>query len=1103
MHREISHTDEAFHQESNLSLYLLTGLLGVLIGLDLWPAIASYLASWGWALPTFPREIFGQRFALIAAVIGGARILYGSIESLLEGRLGADLALAIAAIAAILIGEPLVAAEVVFIGMLGECLESITFNRTQRAIQKIVEVFPRRCWVLRDGQEVRIRTNELQPGDVVVVKPGGRVPVDGVVIAGRSSVDASALTGESLPVDKGAGDEVLAGSLNQFGALTIRAERVAEHTVMGRVIELTSKALKDKAPLQRTADRLAKYFLPIVLSLATLTFLVVLLYHWGPVSAAASRTGLYEAVRLAVYPTLAVLVVACPCALILATPAAIIAALGRLAGTGVLIKGGSALERLAEVQAFAFDKTGTLTEGKLELGDVVGIHGISNGELLWVAASAEQRSEHPVARLILEEARRRDIALAPISEFLAHPGAGVAVRTDHHSLLVGTRRLMEEQRIPLPEAIYPILDQLDATGQTALLVARDGVILGAIGARDRVRPEAAAVIAELQAAGIQPIALLTGDRAAVARTIAEPLGISEVHAELLPEQKAEFVARWSEQHGKVAMVGDGINDAPALARAAVGLAIGGTGTDIAAEAGDVVLMGDPLQPLPMLLRLSRQTVHIIRQNILIFAFIVNGLGILLTAWLWPLFAPSPEWYEQAPLAGVIYHQLGSLAVLLNAMRLLWFERAAASPTWLRIRHAMQRIDQWMEHHLNADELLHELSHHWKPVAAVVVLVALFIYALSGLTVVGPDEVAVARRFGRPVGDQPNAHLESGLHWRWPWPIEEITRVKPDQVRTVPIGFRAAANPVAAAPAALGWSSPHGGDGILRVPEEAVMITGDGNLIELQATVRYRVDRDALHTYLFEVRDPDAIVRSLTEATLREEVASQPFFDLLTINREQFQRAVLKRLEQRSRRYGPQGLGIRFDGLSLHDVHPPQEVVGAYHDVARAMEQFDQLINRAQSEATRKVSNAEADALVQVRRAEAEYRQKVTQAETERDNFLARQRSRRQLSAQEEWALVQEALSIFLQSQDVEAALDHYVRRRQQAVARAMFLTDFRLFWDTLATVLGGRDKVIIDSDKLPGRRHLFLIDPDQMRPPPPVLLQPDRNPERSRMHERP
>src|SRR5438874_13329762 len=275
MHREVSPSERLGHPEAPLSLYLLTALLGALLAADLWPALAGWLWPGGtgaW-LPTWPREVFGYRLALVAAVLGGSRVLYNSLESLFEGRLGADLALALACIAAILIGEPLVAAEVVFIGMLGEVLENWTFTRSQKAIRGLLEITPRRCWLLRDGQEVRVLVTELKVGDVVVVKPGARVPADGVIRDGRSTVDVSALTGESLPVEKGPNDQVLAGSLNQLGALTIEATRVGEQTVVGRVLAMTVAALQQKGQGERTVDRMARYFLPVVLGLAALTFL--------------------------------------------------------------------------------------------------------------------------------------------------------------------------------------------------------------------------------------------------------------------------------------------------------------------------------------------------------------------------------------------------------------------------------------------------------------------------------------------------------------------------------------------------------------------------------------------------------------------------------------------------------------------------------------------------------------------------------------------------------------------------------------------------------------------------------------------------------------
>ncbi len=1094
MHREISHADQAFRKESNLSLYALTGLIGLLICIDLWPRLAAWFLERGIPVPTWPQEISGYRIVLLAAILGGARVLYNSLTSLLEGRLGADLALAIACVAAILIGEPLVAAEIVFIGMVGECLEGFTFERTQRAIQRIVEVCPRRCWVLRNGQEVRVLTSEVQVGDHVVVKPGARVPVDGVVLEGRSAVDASALSGESLPLDKGPGDEVLAGSLNQFGALTIEARRVAEHTVVGRVIELTARALKDKAPLERTADRLARYFLPVVLGLAAFTFVVTVGFRLVALRPEGGKLGISDLTR-SVYPALSVLVVACPCALILATPAAIIAALGRLAGTGVLIKGGSALERVAAVTAFAFDKTGTLTEGQLELGDLVGLHGVSANDLLQTAATAEQRSEHLLARLITQEAFARGLAPDPVEEFMAHPGAGVTVRAANHTLVVGTRRLLEEQGIALSAETLAILEHLDRCGQTALLVARDGIVLGAIGARDKVRPEAAGIVATLRSLGIRDVALLTGDRAAVAQAIAADLGISEVHAELLPQQKAEFIERW-QRKGKVAMVGDGINDAPALARADVGLAIGGTGTDIAAEAGDIVLMRDPLQPLPLLMRLSRETVRIIWQNILIFAFIVNGLGIVLTAWLWPLLA-SGTWYEQSPLAAVIYHQVGSLAVLLNAMRLLWFERSVTSPTWLRARRALENLDHWLEHHLDLHEFLHWLQHHARPVAIGMVASCLALYGLSGLTQIGPDEKGVVRRFGRPLEED----LTPGLYWLWPWPIDKIDRVQPERIHTVEIGFRSSSAKTAA-PVALGWASPHSGDGIRRVSDEAVMITGDQDLIELQATLRYVIAEPRV--YLFEVRDVDQVLRAVTEAVLRESVAAQPFLDLLTTNRERVQRDTLARIQDRCRDHG--GLGIRLEGISLHDLHPPQEVVPQYYKVTEAMENRDRKVNEAEAAAlsaaldrttgtARTKRAAQVEALKLVRQARASAYERVAREEAAQSAFLARQAMRTQLSAQQELPFFGKALVALWRGQPAGAVYQDYERSRRDYLSLQATLTDFRLFWNALTQALAGREKVIIDADKVPGRRHLLLLDPDQFRVPIPAMI-PPRSPRR-------
>ena len=1043
MHREISHSDEAFARPSNAGLYTVTAVVGVLIARDLWPYVSGWLSGSEADVGSWSNTFLGFRYALYAAVLGGARILYSAFDSLLSGRLGADLAIAMACIAAIYIGEPVVAAEVVFIALAGECLEAWTFARTQRGIHKLVEVFPRKCWLIRDGQEVAVNTNEVRVGDRVRVKPGKKVPVDGLIVEGQSTVDTSPITGESLPAEKTVGEEVLAGSINLLGVLTVEARRVAEQTVAGRVIELTAKALKEKAPAQRYADRLAQYFLPVVLALALLTFAFNVVWLAGPLVPTSSRLPLASAMRVSVYPALSVLVVACPCALVLATPAAVIAALGRLAGTGVLVKGGAVLERLAGVSAFAFDKTGTLTEGRLELGNVIPF-GASEADVLRWAATAEHGSEHPIGRLIVGAAIARHLPVTPGSDFRAHPGGGVSVVVDSQPVLVGTRRFLSQQGIPIPPTADAALTRLDESGQTALLVARGNEVIGVIGARDRIRPDAADVLAELRLSGINRIAILTGDRPAAARVVAEALQVGEVHAELLPTEKAERLGR--ETKIRFCFVGDGINDAPALAKATVGVAVG-SGTDVAAEAGDIITMGEPLRHLPLLYRLSRETLKVIRQNIVWFAFGVNIVGVVLTGLIWPVFAPSAAWYERGPLIAVLYHQVGSLAVLLNSMRLLGFERASTSHTVRTVRGRLKDFDQWLGS-LRFDDLLHWLSHRWKPVTVVLLLIAATAYAASGITIVGPNEVGVVKRFGRASAD-----LQPGLHYRWPAPIESVIKVRPAEVRTVEIGFRSAPGE------GLTWSSSHGG--VQRLSDESLMVTGDGNLVEVSATLRYRVADP--RGYLFSVQDPDALIRSAAESALREEVAAQPFLELLTARRSSLQKDASDRLLVRLRNAAPGGLGVEIEGLTVHDLHPPAEVVSAYHDVARAIQARDQQVNRAEAQATVLRKQAEEEALREVADADAAKSEKIETAKAGRDAFLFWLRLRNELSPEEMSHLPNETA-------------------RLEAVARRKRLTESRLAWEVLTEVLRGRDKVIIDGDVPKGKRHVYLIDPDFLRP---------------------
>jgi Cu+-exporting ATPase len=1070
MHREISHTRQPFAGESNFSLYALTGLLGLIIAADLWPVAAAWLSAAGWSVPIWPNEFYpGYRIALIAAVLGGARVLYSSIEGLLAGRIGADLAIAIACLAAILTRKPLVAAEVVFIGMVGECLEAFTFDRAQKAIRNFVHIFPHRCWVCRDGQEVRIHAHDVQPGDHVIVKAGARVPVDGRVIEGRSTVDAGALTGESMPVDKGPGDEVLAGSLNQFGVLHVHAVRVAEHTIAGQVIEMTARSLAQKSEIERTADRLARYFLPVVLGLAALTLVggtLIGLCGFGRITRTWS-----EALAWSIDPTLAVLVVACPCALILATPATVIAALGRLAGTGILIKGSPALERLATVNTLAFDKTGTLTEGRMVLGDIKPMGGHHADFILATAAKVEQASEHPLARLIVDAARERQLAIEPAGHCQVQPGAGVATTDGSGAIAVGTGRWFRDQGIAISQEAESLAGTLAGAGQTPVLVARNGAVIGVIGARDCVRPEARGIIAELRSLGIGRISLLTGDRVAVAQTVAREAGIDLVHAELLPDQKAAWIAEERRTAGRhVGMIGDGINDAPALAGADVGLAIGGAEVDLVAEAGDIVLMGEPLRMLPFLVRLSRECVRIIRQNIIGFAFGVNIIGIVLTGWIWPLLSVDPAWHDQAPLAGVVYHQLGSLAVLLNAMRLLWFERAgskklAAARSWLH------RTDAWLDHYLDPHRLGHWFADHRRRLQIGAGLLAFLLYLASGLLVVQSDEVVIVRRFGR----QLTPEMGPGWYWTWPWPIDEAVRLRPDQVRTIALGYRLEPD---GGKGSLAWESTHDGDGTARRPEEAVMLTGDGNLVEIQATVAYTVDRAHLADYLFSAPDAEGILRADAESVLRQAVATRPFLSMLTKSRGALEDDVLARLTERCQAYGNNCLGVRVTAVTLHDLHPPREVVPAYHDVAKAMENRDRQINEAQAESIRQHREALSKGKQLVYEAEADSRARVRLAESEADVFLSRLRARRDEpddGTGVSWSPGFSRLKPGLQQAAVKHDSTH--------VAAISALTDFRLFWDALAQALAGRDKIIIDADGVPGRRNLLLLDPESWRIP--------------------
>ncbi len=979
------------HHDDHRSLYTLTAMLGVLIAGDL----ASGWLGWDSA-----RAPMGASLIWIAAILGAGRIVYGALEALARGSIGADVALAQACLAAIVIGQPFVAAEVVFIALVGEVLEAVTFERTRREIHRLLDQTPRTARVRRDGQEVEIPVARVVVGDVVLVRAGERVPVDGPVLAGRSGVDQSALTGESIPVDKGPGDPVFTGSVNRFGLLEVRAEKVGHESTLGQVLRMVAEAEHRKAPIQREADRYARYFLPVVEVVAGLTVVAGYLLGWPDTWSRA----------------VAVLVVACPCALILATPAAILASMAWLARHGILIKGGAALERLARCDTFAFDKTGTITEGRPELAGIHPVGGRGEDEVLGLASIAEASSRHPLAGLVARAAADRGLSIPVASEVEATPGSGVSAsyRADggpDRRVLVGNRRLMAAAGIGL-DAIEATLAEVDSRGETPLIVAVDGAVVGLIAARDAVRPEAHDVVHDLKHLGIGEIALLTGDRGPAARSAARRVHIKLVEAELLPADKAGWVEARQSSGRRVAMVGDGINDAPALARADVGIALGRMGSDLAAEAGDLVILGEPLASLPDLVRLSRATVAIIRQNIVIFAFGLNALAMA-----------SAAIGILGPIPAAILHQAGSFLVLLNSMRLLWFgdwRSTAPARAIRRLGHAIGHLDD----RIDVGHAFDRILHRWRAMAAVGVAAILAAYLTWGFTAIGPGEVGLLRRFGRFAGV-----LEPGLHLRLPPPIEAVTRLAPGRARSVEVGFRSVARDPSAP---VGWQSTHGRGDAARADDESLLITGDGQLVEVAATAEYRLDPrpESLRALAFGAVDPESALRPLAESSIRATVGRRSLDDLLTRGRADAERAAKAGLQARA---DASGLGLAITGVAFQDVHPPVAVVDAYRDVSRA--ESDRLRRIAEGETYRigRLTTAEGLAVATVEKAEADREGRTARASGESDAF----------------------------------------RDRVAARSASPALTDHRLYWETIASGFAGKAKVVLDP--VPGqRRQLFL-----------------------------
>ncbi|PIV22348.1 MAG: heavy metal translocating P-type ATPase [Deltaproteobacteria bacterium CG_4_8_14_3_um_filter_45_9] len=591
--------------------------------------------SWilGWM--KFGPSYLPTGFAIASLVLGGYPIVKSAIKALLIPDLNVDTLVSIAAIAATSVGAYQEAATVIFIMLLGEFLEHLTVGKTRKAIASLIQLSPKTAWVRREDKEVQVPIEKVKTKEVVIVKPGERVPVDGKIISGCGSINQSMLTGESIPVEKGVGDRVYCGTINESGSCEIEATQVAEDTKLAQIKRLILEAQAEKSPTQRVMDRFARYFIPAILLIALATFLVT----GDPIRA------------------ITILIVACPCALVLGTPTAVVAAIGNAARQGILIKGGAYLEQMGRLKTLLMDKTGTLTEGRPKVVEMTTFDRLDEKELLYWAAIAEKRSEHPLARAVTKKAEELGFNIPHPDSFEDFRGKGVRAKWDSKTIIVGASDMVKDEGIEIPESTKRLLESKEAEGMTSLLVTLDRLLLGVISIADTLREGAKDAINKIREQGVSEIWMLTGDSELVADRIGKQLGI-RYEAKLLPEEKVMRVKEWKKQGQTVAMVGDGVNDAPALAAADIGIAMGAVGTDVAIETADIALMSDELKKIPTVIRLSRKALRVIHEN-LVFALVFNTVLVILSAQGWV-----------SMILGAVMHQASSLLVILSSMRLL-------------------------------------------------------------------------------------------------------------------------------------------------------------------------------------------------------------------------------------------------------------------------------------------------------------------------------------------------------------------------------------------------------------------------------------------------
>ena len=574
--------------------------------------------------------------AWIPIIISGIPILYGALTALFcEKTISSELLVSTAIVASVAIGEIFAAGEIAFIMAIGEILEDITVNRAKKGISQLIKLSPQqgRKIIKENGKttEKIVPIEEIYKDDILRVLPGEMIPVDGKIIFGNSSVDQSIMTGESLPIDKTIGDEVFCGTVNCDGSIDIIATKIGEDSSLQKLIRMVKEAEENKAPMQRIVDKWAGWLVPAALIIAVAAYFIT--------------SDIIRAVT--------VLVVFCPCALALATPTSIMAAVGQAAKNGVLIKSGEALEKMGKVNCIAFDKTGTLTFGKLKISDIITTSSATENELLKLACSSEKRSEHPLGKAIVEHGKKQNVEFLEMEDFKMIPGKGIAAKIENNEISCGNSRFLQEQGIILDENIESILENLRKQGKVSILVGKNRECIGIIALSDTIRPTAKEIVVKLKNMGTR-VVLLTGDHKQTADYFAEEVGIENVYSELLPAEKVTYIKKLEEDGNKVCMIGDGVNDAPALKTADVGVSMASMGTDIAVEASDIALMGDNIEKIPYLKKLSTATIKTIKFNITasmvinLAAIILSVMGLL------------------NPITGALVHNVGSVLVVLNA-----------------------------------------------------------------------------------------------------------------------------------------------------------------------------------------------------------------------------------------------------------------------------------------------------------------------------------------------------------------------------------------------------------------------------------------------------